>query len=108
MRTTITLSEKTHEFATYYARARGLTLSAAIDELIGKAQNPTAPEIEIRRSPNGLPLLPRSGRTLTTEMVKQLSEDEFVPNMFRHSASYRSAASLVPKRSGKTKGSNSQ
>ena len=108
MRTTITLDDDVHEFASYYARARGLTLSAAIDELIRKAQNPTPPEIEIRRSPNGLPLLPRSGRTITSAMVKELSEDEFDPNMFRRSASYRSAASVVPKGSGKTKASNPQ
>jgi hypothetical protein len=77
MRTTITLDDETHEFATYYARVRGLTLSAAIDELIRKAQEPPAPMPEIRIGPNGLPLLPRTGRTITCEMVKQLSEDEF-------------------------------
>ena len=78
MRTTVTLQDDTHEFATYYARARGLTLSAAIDELIRKAQAaPPAPEPEIRRSPNGLPLLPKTGRIITSEVVKELSEEEF-------------------------------
>lgn len=78
MRTTIALDDETHEFAAYYARVRGLTLSAAIDELIRKAQAPAKPaEPEIRRGPNGLPLLPRTGRTITCEMVKQLSEDDF-------------------------------
>ena len=38
MRTTITLDDDVHEFAAYYARARGITLSAAIDELIRKAE----------------------------------------------------------------------
>lgn len=76
MRTTVTLRDDTHEFALYYARARGLTLSAAIDELIRKAQAPPEPEPEIRRSPNGLPLFPPIGRTITAEMVKRLSEDE--------------------------------
>ena len=76
MRTTITLNDETHEFAAYYARARGLTLSAAIDELIRKAQAPPAPKPDIRIGPNGLPLLPRTGRTITCEMVKQLSEDD--------------------------------
>jgi hypothetical protein len=78
MRTTITLDDDTHEFATYYARARGLSLSAAIDELIRKAQAPARqapPEIEF--SENGFPLLPRTGRTITSEMVKELSEDDF-------------------------------
>jgi hypothetical protein len=77
MRTTITLDEETHEFAAYYARVRGLTLSAAIDELIRKAQAAPAPKPDIRIGPNGLPLLPRTGRTITCEMVKQLSEDDF-------------------------------
>lgn len=77
MRTTITLDEDVHEFATYYARVRGLTLGAAIDELIRKAQ--AAPAVEppkIEYSPSGLPLLPRTGRVITAEMVRDLSEDE--------------------------------
>ncbi len=77
MRTTIKLDDETHEFAAYYARVRGLTLSAAIDELIRKAQAAPAPKPEIRIGPNGLPLLPRTGRTITCEMVKELSEDDF-------------------------------
>lgn len=78
MRTTITLDDATHDFATYYARARGLTLGAAIDELIRKAQAGPAPAPpESEHSPNGLPLLPRTGRVITSEMVKKLSEEEF-------------------------------
>lgn len=83
MRTTITIDDDVHEFASYYARARGLTLSAAIEELIRKAQapaKPTPPEIEY--SEIGLPILPRTGRTITCEMVKELSEDEFDPKKF--------------------------
>ncbi len=38
MRTTITLDDEIHEFAHYYARREGSTLSAAINELIRKAQ----------------------------------------------------------------------
>ena len=50
MRTTITLNDETHEFASYYARARGLTLSAAIDELIQKAESaPQAVSQNFRR-----------------------------------------------------------
>jgi hypothetical protein len=85
MRTTITLDDDVHEFASYYANARGITLSAAINELIRKAESNPAhvPEhFEFERSPNGLPLLPRTGRTITSEMVKQLQEDEFDPKKF--------------------------
>ena len=77
MRTTITLDDDVHGFASYYARAKGITLSAAIGELIQKAQAAPPPEPpEIRRSPNGLPLLPPTGRVITSEMVKKFSEDE--------------------------------
>ena len=84
MRTTITLDDDTHEFASYYARARGLTLSAAIDELIRKAQS-----LRPRRSPrsrfgpNGLPMFPPTdGTVMTCEMVKKLEEEEFDPEKF--------------------------
>lgn len=76
MRTTIALDDDIHEFANVYARARGLTLAAAINELIRKAQAATPPKPDVRRSPSGFPLLPRTGRVITSEMVKELSEDE--------------------------------
>lgn len=85
MRTTIRLDEDVHEFATYYADAKGITLSAALNELVRKAESAPIPEpeyIEFERSPNGLPLLPRTGRVITPEMVKQLQEDEFDPKKF--------------------------
>lgn len=83
MRTTITLNDETHAFVSYYASARGLTLSAAIDELIRKAQMPASPEPpKILCSPNGLPMFPPTGRTITSEMVKKLEEEEFDPKEF--------------------------
>ena len=82
MRTTITLDDGIHEFASYYARARGLTLSAAIEELIRKAQAPAKPEPDILRAPNGLPMFPSTGRTITSEMVRKLEEEEFDPEKF--------------------------
>lgn len=83
MRTTITLADETHEFAAYYARVRGLTLSAAIDELIRKAQAPPEPEDpDIRIGPNGLPMFPPTEGRITSEMVKKLEEEEFDPKNF--------------------------
>lgn len=84
MRTTITLDEETHEFAAYYARARGLTLSAAIGELIHRGQNAPEPEPDIRRSPNGFPMFPPSGTgaVLTDEMVRKLEEEQLDPKAF--------------------------
>ena len=84
MRTTITLNKESHAFASYYAHARGLTLSKAIGELIRKAQAappPTTPEICF--SPiSGLPMFPPNGGTITAEMVKKIEEEEFDPKLF--------------------------
>jgi hypothetical protein len=83
MRTTITLSDQSHEFASYYARSRGISLSAAIDELIQKAETaPSPPLPQIEYSEIGLPMLPRTGRTITCEMVKKLEEEEYDPAKF--------------------------
>jgi len=83
MRTTITLNDKTHSFVSYYAGARGLTLSAAIDELIRKAQTAPTPKPEICFSPlSGLPMFPPHGGTITAEMVKEIEEEEFDPQLF--------------------------
>lgn len=77
MRTTITMAEETHEFASYYARARGITLSAAIEELIRKAQaSHAASPVEIVVLRNGLPTFPRADRTVTSDEVSLLAEDE--------------------------------
>jgi hypothetical protein len=83
MRTTITLNNETHAFASYYAHARGLTLSAAIDELIHKAQAAPKFKPEICFSPNsGLPMFPPRDGTITAEMVKKIEEEEFDPKLF--------------------------
>ncbi len=84
MRTTITLNDETHTFVSYYAHARGLTLSAAIEELLRKAQAPPESIPKIVFSPDGFPTFPPSGtgRVVTDEMVKRLEEEEFDPEKF--------------------------
>lgn len=84
MRTTITLDDETHEFAAYYARARGLSLGQAIDELIRKARDARQGEPDIRKGPNGFPMFPPSdgGEILTSAMVKKLDEEDFDPKKF--------------------------
>jgi hypothetical protein len=81
MRTTVNLAPETHEFVSYYASARGISFSAAIDELIRKAENspPIKPEPLIVFSPEGFPMFPPSGqgRVITDEMVKEAEADEF-------------------------------
>jgi hypothetical protein len=81
MRTTITLDDETHEFAAYYARAKGITLGAAIDELIRKAQEAQAqpPAPTVHRLANGFPVFSSSGKTITPELIKRLEEEEFEP-----------------------------
>jgi hypothetical protein len=84
MRTTVTLDDDVHDFASYYAHSRGLTLSAAIVELIRKGQNAPAPKPDIHLGPNGFPMFPPSGsdKVITDEMVKRLEEEEFAPEKF--------------------------
>lgn len=79
MRTTITLDDDVHEFATVYSSARGMTLSAAINELIRKSEQAPHREPEIIWSKEGIPMFPPTGRTVTSEMVKRLEEEEFAP-----------------------------
>jgi hypothetical protein len=76
MRTSISLENQIHEFASAYAAARGISLSAAINELVRKAQAAAPNEPEVSRGPNGLPMFPPTGRTITTEMVKKLEAEE--------------------------------
>ena len=84
MRTTITLDDDVHEFAQYYANAKGITLSAAMNELVRKAETAPAPKPEIVFSPDGFPMFPPigGGRVITDEMVKKLEEEEFDPEKF--------------------------
>lgn len=83
MRTTVNFDDDVHFFASIYAKAKGISMSEAVNELIRKAESaPPPPAPEIRRSPNGLPLFPPTGRTITSKMVKDLEEEEFDPEKF--------------------------
>jgi hypothetical protein len=82
MRTTINLDEDVHEFAMYYANAKGISLSGAMNEIVRKFETGPKPAPDIRRGPNGLPMFPRTGRKITSEMVKQIEEEEFDPKNF--------------------------
>lgn len=85
MRTTITLDADAHEYASIYASANGISLSAAINDLIQKAQTSLEsprPAPEILRGPNGLPMFPASGGRITAELIKELEEEEFDPQKY--------------------------
>ena len=81
MRTTITLDDDVYELASMYASGRGITLGAAVGELVRKANSDsgstsgrTAPRIRI--SKNGLPVFSSGGKVITSEMVKATQEDD--------------------------------
>jgi hypothetical protein len=71
MRTNVTLDDDVHQLASIYASAKGITLGAAISELIRKAQAMPAPAPDLRRSQSGLAMFPPSGNLLTAQMVKE-------------------------------------
>jgi hypothetical protein len=59
-----------------------MSLSAAINELIRKAEDAPAAKAEIVWTEDGLPMFPPSGRVITSEMVKRLEEEEFEQKKF--------------------------
>ena len=80
MRTSVTLDEDVYCFVSAYAQAKGMTLGAAIGELVRRAEQ--APEAEglsgrIKLNEHGYYVI-AGGDPLTPEMVKELSEDEIV------------------------------
>jgi hypothetical protein len=77
MRTSITLDDETHDFASVYAQARGITLGAALGELVRKARTaPNSAVSSIKTLPGGLPVFRSRGRKLTPEMVREAQEDD--------------------------------
>lgn len=82
MRTTITIDDDVHDFAAYYARARGISLSAALNELVRKAEAGASPTPRIVYSADGFPMFPPTEGKIAQEMVKKLEEEEFDPEKF--------------------------
>jgi hypothetical protein len=78
MRVNIDLDTDAHTFATVYANARGLSLGAAISELIKRAeQAPEPPSGLLVKNKRGLLVRAKRGsNVITNEMVKVLSEDD--------------------------------
>lgn len=76
MRTTVTIDDDVHELASVYAQARGITLGAAIAELIRAAQTPPSKESPIKLTRDGIPVFRSRSRVLTSERVRQAQEDD--------------------------------
>ena len=75
MRTNVNLDDDIHQLTTAYANARGISLGAAIGELIRRVDS-TRAKVDVRRAPNGVPLFPRKGRVITEEMVRRALEED--------------------------------
>jgi hypothetical protein len=81
MRTNVNLADDARQFAEMYAHANGITLGEAITELIrkgGKTTTGASESLKFGRSASGFPTLPPRNRILTTEMVLEAQEEEFV------------------------------
>jgi hypothetical protein len=81
MRTTVNLDADMYDFTSAYANAKGITLSAAVNELLHRVEN--APELEapsgrIVKNEFGYYEIAATGHVLTPEMVKAYAEDELV------------------------------
>lgn len=77
MRTSLNIDADAYDFASYYAGARGLTLGAAVSELIRRAEAaPEPPSSRLKLNEHGLLVKARTGNTITPEMVKESSEDD--------------------------------
>jgi hypothetical protein len=76
MRTSITLDEDVYHLASLYADGNGITLGAAIGELVreGHAARLAAPS-RLKTLANGLRVMPSRGREITAEMVRKYQED---------------------------------
>ena len=78
MRTNVNLADDVHRFASLYADANGISLSAALTELVRKAQalETTEPNPPVfKRSSAGIPLFPADGNRITVEMVRKAEEE---------------------------------
>jgi hypothetical protein len=77
MRTSVTLDDDIHELASIYATARGITLGAALGELIRRAQQTARSDSSsIEMGSHGLPVFRSRGRVITPEMVRKSQEDD--------------------------------
>ena len=81
MRLTVNLDPDVYNFTSAYAGAKGITLSAALGELIRRAERapqPGSDSSRLTRNEHGYLEIAKTGDPLTPEMVKEAAEDEFV------------------------------
>jgi RNA polymerase-interacting CarD/CdnL/TRCF family regulator len=79
MRTNVNIADDAREFAEDYASANDISLGEAITELIRKSRRKACGDSErqhFARAESGFPIFPRSGRTITTEMVLEAQAND--------------------------------
>lgn len=77
MQIDLDLDDDAYAFASYYAGAKGIPLGAAISELLLRAeQAPETPSPRLITNPRGMLVVAKGNRTLTPEMITELSEDD--------------------------------
>ena len=81
MRLSVNLDPDVYAFTSAYAGAKGITLSAALGELVRRAEQAPLPggdSPRLRMNEHGYLEIAETGDRLTPEMVKEAAEDEFV------------------------------
>ena len=79
MRMTVNLDPDVYTFTSAYAGAKGITLSAALSELVRRAERASevvADSARLKRNEHGFLEIAETGDVLTPEMVKVASEDK--------------------------------
>jgi hypothetical protein len=79
-RANIHLDDDAYSFASAYANAKGIPLGAAVSELLRRAEQIPEPPIgaspRLKTSPRGYFVKAKTGRVITSEMVKEVSEED--------------------------------
>jgi hypothetical protein len=78
IRSNVNLDTDAYDFASAYAKAKGLALGAAISELLRRAEQIPEPagSSPLKESPNGYLVIAKTGQKITPEMVKEAAEDD--------------------------------
>jgi hypothetical protein len=79
-RTNLHLDNEALEFASLYAGARGINLGVAVSELIRRAERTSEPSAsaspKLKKDRYGFLVVKADGPAITSEMVKEESEDD--------------------------------
>jgi hypothetical protein len=81
MRLSVNLDPDVYSFTSAYAGAKGISLSAALSELVRRAESvpePAGVDAHLAMNEHGYLEIVDCGTALTPEMVKAASEDELV------------------------------